>query len=76
MLNLPIQKFQIWLYTFSIVLATAAIILRLIARRHTRTKLQWNDWLMVLAYVHVLALGIAANIGESGRKQRKDCANE
>jgi hypothetical protein len=68
MLNLPIQKFQICLYTFSIVLATAAIVLRLLERRYTRTKLQLNDWIMVLAYVHVLALGIAANIGKSKSK--------
>jgi nitrate reductase gamma subunit len=69
MLNLPIQKFQICLYTFSIVLATAAIVLRLLARRYTRTKLQLNDWIMLLAYVHVLALGIAANTGKSKSKQ-------
>jgi len=65
MLNLPIQKFQIGLYTFSLVLATAAIVLRLVARRYTRIKLQLNDWIMILAYVNILALGIAANIGKS-----------
>lgn len=64
MLNLPIQKFQICLYTFSLVQATAAILFRLIARRYTRTRLQSNDWIMILAYVNILALGIAANIGK------------
>ncbi|KAH7070968.1 hypothetical protein FB567DRAFT_612538 [Paraphoma chrysanthemicola] len=73
MLNTPIQSIQLFLYTFSLVLATAAIACRLFARRFTRTKLQWNDWLMILAYLHVLGLGVAANIavvhGEMGAHQ-------
>jgi hypothetical protein len=68
MLGTPTQVFQIWLYTFSLVLATAAIVARLLARRFTRTKLQVNDWLMLLAYLNVLGLGIAANIGNSSVK--------
>jgi uncharacterized membrane protein YhaH (DUF805 family) len=68
MLGTPIQIFQIWLYTFLLVLATTAIVARLLARRFTRTKLQMNDWLMLLAYVNVLGLGIAVNIGKSSVK--------
>ena len=63
MLNKPIQVFQLWLYTFSLILATLSIFCRLLARHFTQTRLQLNDWLMVLAYLNVLGLGIAANIG-------------
>ncbi|KAF2824469.1 hypothetical protein CC86DRAFT_408545 [Ophiobolus disseminans] len=69
----PLQPLQICLYTFSLILATAAIICRILSRRQMRIPLQLNDWLMVVAYVNVLGLAISANIavvhGEMGRHQ-------
>jgi uncharacterized membrane protein YcjF (UPF0283 family) len=57
------QKIQLFLYTLSLVLATVGLAGRLWARKITRTRWQINDYLMILAYLNVLGLVVAANLG-------------
>lgn len=59
------QKIQLFLYTFSLLLATGGLVCRLWARKITRTRWQINDYLMILAYLNVLGLVVASNMGNA-----------
>ncbi|KAF2877439.1 hypothetical protein BDV95DRAFT_147200 [Massariosphaeria phaeospora] len=56
------QKAQIGLYSASLFLATVAVVCRFWSRKITGTKWQLNDYFMLLAYLSVLGLSIAANL--------------
>lgn len=49
------------------VLSTAAVSLRLLARRVTKTRLWWDDWMALFTYVsYAAAFGRHAPVGSTG----------